>query len=291
MALTDKEIDERISKAVEMEVARRLQEREHERAKEEDERRAKQHEPTASSEKVVPAAEDPSQTLPSGVLTPLLQRHRDLDEELKARLRELENKFERGNKEVQLADALSPVSKKKTGRAYVALARAHSEKGDLQVALDLYRKAENYVPDNVKLKERIIEIEWAVKHDKEFVPSPKRPKKTKSKKRGKNASGSGLKVELVEPTITTVDVKMEVDEGSDKTDVKSSLVKPTNKGKRKKNAQFGSEATNKPDEAEEDEDMETPSKRQRLGEHVGNEAWTPPGLTKKLKRRTVAAAE
>lgn len=59
----------------------------------------------------------------------------------------------------------------------MALARAHSEKcaikmcpivtvpsvnvdslrrGDLQVALDLYRKAENYVPDNVKLKERWI---------------------------------------------------------------------------------------------------------------------------------------
>ena len=29
---------------------------------------------------------------------------------------------------MQLADVLSPVSKKKTGRAYVALARAHSEK-------------------------------------------------------------------------------------------------------------------------------------------------------------------
>jgi len=35
---------------------------------------------------------------------------------------------ERGSKEAQLADVLSPVSKKKTGRAYVALARAHSEK-------------------------------------------------------------------------------------------------------------------------------------------------------------------
>ena len=89
---------------------------------------------------------------------------------------------ERGNKETQLADVLSPVSKKKTGRAYVALARAHSEKlvfypkkkknlssnelinafffkknrGDLRVALDLYRKAETYVPDNIKLKERWI---------------------------------------------------------------------------------------------------------------------------------------
>jgi len=69
---------------------------------------------------------------------------------------------------------LSPKSRKKTGRAYVALARAHSEKygaygsqsiavnidiacrGDLQVALDLYRKAESYVPDNMKLKERWI---------------------------------------------------------------------------------------------------------------------------------------
>src|SRR5262245_31385922 len=29
-------------------------------------------------------------------------------------------------------------------------------RGDLQVALDLYRKAESYVPDNIKLKERWI---------------------------------------------------------------------------------------------------------------------------------------
>lgn len=32
------------------------------------------------------------------------------------------------DKEAQLAGVLSPISKKKTGRAYVALARAHSEK-------------------------------------------------------------------------------------------------------------------------------------------------------------------
>lgn len=35
---------------------------------------------------------------------------------------------ERGNRETQMADVLSPLSRKKTGRAYVALARAHSEK-------------------------------------------------------------------------------------------------------------------------------------------------------------------
>ena len=78
------------------------------------------------------------------------------------------------SKEVQLVDVLSPVSRKRTGRAYVALARSHSEKqvasymcvfnekvlmlqtirGNLDLALDLYRKAETYVPENIKLKER-----------------------------------------------------------------------------------------------------------------------------------------
>ena len=70
-----------------------------------------------------------------------------------------------------MVDVLSPVSRKRTGRAYVALARSHSQKyvlkylrftrsnillnrGNLELALDLYRKAETYVPDNIKLKER-----------------------------------------------------------------------------------------------------------------------------------------
>jgi kinesin family protein 22 len=86
---------------------------------------------------------------------------------------------EQGQKETSLAGALSPVSKKKTGRAYVSLARAYSEKygfclplpacfrkctygnfffrrGKLAEALELYRRAEAYVPDNIKLKERWI---------------------------------------------------------------------------------------------------------------------------------------
>ncbi|KAG7448446.1 kinesin-domain-containing protein [Guyanagaster necrorhizus] len=150
LSLTDKEIDERISKAVEAEVARILEEREKGRLERETRMLpvSDQHKSRSPRKESAP--------LPSGVLTPLLKRHRDLDDELKARLQELERKFERGNKETALADALSPVSKKKTGRAYVALARAHSDKGDLQVALDLYRKAESYVPDNIKLKERWI---------------------------------------------------------------------------------------------------------------------------------------
>ncbi|KAK0203900.1 kinesin-like protein [Desarmillaria ectypa] len=175
--LTDKEIDEKISKAVEAEVARRLEEQEKGRLEKEKETRMSpgfgRHESRSPKKESAP--------LPSGVLTPLLKRHRDLDDELKARIQELEKKFERDNKETALADALSPVSRKKTGRAYVALARAHSDKGDLQVALDLYRKAESYVPDNVKLKERIIDIEWAVNSAKPYVPSPKKTKKKKVK--------------------------------------------------------------------------------------------------------------
>ncbi|KAF8623194.1 hypothetical protein AX17_007517 [Amanita inopinata Kibby_2008] len=183
--LTEKEIDERISKIVEAEVARRLEERLKEKERDEEERRKKEEaqrlEASSSSLTRSPSKRDQDRSLPSGILTPLLMKHRDLDNELRSRLKELERKLEHGHKEFQLADVLSPTSRKKTGRAYVALARAHSEKGDLQVALDLYRKAETYVPNNVKLKERIIEIEWAVKNDTAFVPSPKPRKKQRTR--------------------------------------------------------------------------------------------------------------
>lgn len=180
--LTDKEIDERIARAVEVEVTRRLKERE-EREREEQARLRQEKENIALLEKQTTEREKPEQKLPSGVLTPLLKRHRDLDEELRSRLAELEQKYERGNKELQLVDVLSPSSRKKTGRAYVALARAHSEKGDLEVALELYRKAETYVPDNVKLRERVLEIEWAIKNGKDFIPTPKKSRKVRGKKR------------------------------------------------------------------------------------------------------------
>ncbi|KAJ7185888.1 kinesin-like protein [Mycena filopes] len=196
--LTEAEIDARISRAVESEVARRLEEREREMAvaaaaaaQAESSARTKSPKPKRDSRS--PKAK--TRELPPG-LTPLLKRHKDLDDELQARLQELERKFERGNKETALADVLSPVSKKKTGRAYVALARAHSDKGDLQVALDLYRRAETYVPDNVKLKERIIEIEWAVKNDRAFKPSPKRAKKSKGgKSKSKSKSKAAARAE------------------------------------------------------------------------------------------------
>ncbi|KAJ2912993.1 hypothetical protein MD484_g7419, partial [Candolleomyces efflorescens] len=228
--LSEKDIDERISRAVEAEVARRLAEKEKEWQEEQQKRLQADLEARAAAaeaeERRRSRTPEKDMSLPSGVLTPILKKHRDLDDELKQRLQELEKKFEQGNKETQLADVLSPVSKKKTGRAYVALARAHSEKGDLNVALELYRKAESYVPDNTKLKERwilflvhafllklsheqqisdvraffffysfscalggnplgsfrIIEIEWAVKNGRDYVPSPKPQRQKKHKK-------------------------------------------------------------------------------------------------------------
>ena len=77
-----------ISKAVEAEVARRLEERERERA--EEERLAKEAKDEDDARMKSPRKE--SKSLPPGVLTPLLKRHRDLDDELKTRLHELERK-------------------------------------------------------------------------------------------------------------------------------------------------------------------------------------------------------
>lgn len=82
-----------ISKAVEAEVARRLAEREKELQQqqaaneEEGEEGSPQRSPRRS-----PRKNDDQPALPSGVLTPLLKRHQDLDDELQRRFRELEEK-------------------------------------------------------------------------------------------------------------------------------------------------------------------------------------------------------
>ncbi|TFK37973.1 P-loop containing nucleoside triphosphate hydrolase protein [Crucibulum laeve] len=282
IGLSEKEIDERISRAVEAEVTRRMAEREKEREKEEERRSAMEKQSTEDGPRHRSRSPKKEESLPSGVLTPLLKRHKDLDDELKMRLHELERKFERGNKEIQLADVLSPVSKKKTGRAYVALARAHSEKGDLQVALDLYRKAESYVPDNIKLKERIIEIEYAVKNDKAFVPSPKPPKKAKGKKKGKATKDY--------PTEDRMDVDDE-EQGGDR--------------RRAAVAEFGMELTNtdslkrsladrEDQNIKDDDDVQTPPKRQKRSGKAkavvdsSEDEWVPPAPAKKGKLAVVS---
>ena len=78
---------------MEVEVARRLAERERERAEsvkaeESDVAHTIDIKPTQSGSK----SPEREHSIPSGVLTPLLKRHRELDDELKTRLQELEQK-------------------------------------------------------------------------------------------------------------------------------------------------------------------------------------------------------
>ena len=83
----------KISKIVEIEVARRLEQRLKEKEEEEEERRKKEGE--QRTEASGSSSESPSKdrSLPSGVLTPLLKKHKDLDDELRLRLQELERKL------------------------------------------------------------------------------------------------------------------------------------------------------------------------------------------------------
>ena len=84
--LTAEDIDERISRAVEAEVERRMAEKEKEW---EEEQKRKQ----AAAEAERSMSKSPDTSLPAGVLTPILKKHRDLDDELKMRLQELEKKL------------------------------------------------------------------------------------------------------------------------------------------------------------------------------------------------------
>lgn len=135
--LTEEEIDARIAKAVETEVARRLAEHEKQKAIETESRVSLEEGPSNSSQKS-PVVEDPSSHI----------GHMSVDEDLRQRLAELEQKLyvftifvwimlplihshpasETGNSELRMVSDLSPASRKRTGRAYVALARAQSEK-------------------------------------------------------------------------------------------------------------------------------------------------------------------
>ncbi|VDB91378.1 unnamed protein product [Peniophora sp. CBMAI 1063] len=277
----EEDIDDKIAKAVEAEVAKRLEVEvakriaalEKQRQEDEKERSANESADRASTTELSLTKES---SLPPDMLAPLLKRHEDLDAELRRRLEELETKYERNNSHAQAAQGLSPMSRKKTGRAYVSLARAHSEKGDLQIALDLYRKAESYVPDNLKLKERILEIEWSVKNGRPFQPSPKRPRKTKTKKTKKVVHDEQLlTVEL--PTLAAdSDAPSVKDDSEDENTVENILQPPDivvhsagGRVTRSMKARFGTESTNSPEKRsmdQNDDGEHTPPKRSRHAE-------------------------
>lgn len=100
----------------------------------------------------------------------------------------------------------------------------------MDISLELYRKAQSYVPDNAKLRDRydlsdhtclnlgrlprcylrIVEMEFAVKNRKAFVPSPKRSKKpsSKSKKKGKGKQKESFSLQI----LCEEEPEMDVDE-------------------------------------------------------------------------------
>ncbi|KAF9652469.1 kinesin-domain-containing protein [Thelephora ganbajun] len=281
------EMNEQIAALVRAEVARELERQEKEKlAKEEEVRKERAEEAEVERRlsldiKPEPSQDDdvPMETEASGsanpdqindVLEGLLKHHRDLDNELRTRLSELERKVKEDN---HLATVLSPSSKKKTGRAYVALAREYSQKGRLEISLELYRKAWTYVPDNAKLQDRIVEMEWAVKNNKPLLLSPKRAKKSSRHSRPKRSSRSSRQkssLPSVSAGASVEYVKEEEDENEGADDTSESWRSRTRAGKRKRDP-LKEEVTNSPQKTsgplkdQLQDDPVTPPKRPRKG--------------------------
>lgn len=145
---------------------------------------------------------------------------------------------------------------------------------------------------------RIIEIEWAAKNDKAFLPSPKREKAKKKAKKRSARSPSLMPLDPGHPK-TTNNPQMEVDdEWRDEEEVEDEIVL---KGKGKSGV-FGLEVTNSPSKRSVGErgkdgeagDVETPPKRQKktnsrkkkvIIEVSSDDEWAP---MKRGKRKVAA---
>ncbi|KAG8895309.1 hypothetical protein FRB99_000653 [Tulasnella sp. 403] len=151
------EMEARIARAVEEEVAKRLE---------------AINMKSAESSKVEQGVAGPSRTVTpstSGTLEP--PPAYDPDSEVKRRLDALEQRYALQNSDQALTRALSPRSKKKQAHAYLELAREyHLEKEDYENALYFYKRAQQYVPDNAKLKVRIEEMQLAIESKNKGLP-------------------------------------------------------------------------------------------------------------------------
>ncbi|KZT40547.1 kinesin-domain-containing protein [Sistotremastrum suecicum HHB10207 ss-3] len=236
VGLSEKEIEERINKRVEEEVARRLEEREKALA-EQKRREAEEDEEMRQVELQMTPGSPAKVTLPSELLDPILKKHADLENELINRLEEvkaLEQQYATKHQQ-PLAEVLSPVSKRKTARAYVALGRDLGDRSDLKGALEMYKKAAVYLPENSNLAERILEIETAIREGVAYQP------RKKSRRTSHSARSSAS------PQVSKDDKK-----------------RPRSKGKEKRRGVFG-ELTNGPlplllerDETKKPEKFHTP---------------------------------
>ncbi|KIJ38885.1 hypothetical protein M422DRAFT_230962 [Sphaerobolus stellatus SS14] len=148
-------LEEKITKAVQQEVERRLAERETQERQRIDELERLERERTAELER---QAEEQRAAL--------MKKHDELNKLLKKTLRKAEKENQRVSEGDSLeAKVLSPKTAKRIAMSYVSLGRAYltTKQPDYSEALSYWQKAEGYVPDNKALKKRIAELQIAIR--------------------------------------------------------------------------------------------------------------------------------
>ncbi|KAJ3929696.1 MAG: kinesin-domain-containing protein, partial [Lentinula lateritia] len=201
--IDDADLNERINKAVEAEVKRRLEEKEAQR-KEEEEAREKQLQQEKSRPHITPSSSSSSTSSKQDGSASMFSNSTSSSTSLSisasgpgtesmsmsssAHVSGTSDILRNSQTSLTAAAAglldstddaesvarMSLAERKKMGKIYVDLARGYSAKNDLATALSLYRHAALFVPDNTRLSERIIDVEWAVRNGKSYVPTPKR---------------------------------------------------------------------------------------------------------------------
>ncbi|TFL01525.1 P-loop containing nucleoside triphosphate hydrolase protein [Pterulicium gracile] len=82
--------------------------------------------------------------------------------------------------EADATAVLSPKSSQRMAKAWVRLARIHTQQGKLASAVEYFRKAESCQPGNSRLQERILKLEYCIKNNKPYVQSPTRRRQSRS---------------------------------------------------------------------------------------------------------------
>ncbi|KAG9032665.1 hypothetical protein FRB95_001093 [Tulasnella sp. JGI-2019a] len=159
------EMDARIERVVEEQVAKRLAEI-----------RAQEMEQQAAQAALLATYRSPEDGTPaehlSSAATALYESHNvdtTPENDLKMRLEALEKRSQMRDSEEQKAMQLSPGGKKSAAKAHVMFARERQDKGDLEMALEFFKRAQVYIPDNEKLKVRIDAMELAIEKQKNGI--------------------------------------------------------------------------------------------------------------------------
>ncbi|KIO25288.1 hypothetical protein M407DRAFT_25405 [Tulasnella calospora MUT 4182] len=145
------DMEARISRAVEEEVKRRM-----------DDLQA-QREAEAAAVAAASAAVTPSDSSFGS------SSAHDMDSEVKKRLDALEAQYALQRADAKELDNMSSKARRDMAGAFLNVARQYHDKQDWQTALVFYRRCQSFVPDNAKLRARIQEVEIAIEKEKQGV--------------------------------------------------------------------------------------------------------------------------